>query len=203
MEVQLKELIEKIKNDGVESAKAQGEEIVAKARQEAKEIVAQAQKAAKEAQETAAKEAQASEERGRQALQQAGRDLLLNLTQKITGLFDAALAKHTREALDEGALTALVKEAFSKLELKGQNLALHLSEADAQKIGEALKAALGSSVKGGLEIKPTKSVEAGFRIEEKEGGAFYDFSSQALAENLAAYLNPKLAEDLKKAASLK
>jgi V/A-type H+-transporting ATPase subunit E len=35
---------------------------------------------------------------------------------------------------------------------------------------------------------------------EKDGSAFYDFSSEAVANMLSAYLNPRLAESLKTAA---
>jgi len=42
-------------------------------------------------------------------------------------------------------------------------------------------------------------IDGGFRIAEKDGSAFYDFSAEAVAAMLSAHLNPKVAEILKNA----
>jgi len=45
----------------------------------------------------------------------------------------------------------------------------------------------------GVELKPVKGAKAGFRIGEKNGAAYYDFSADAVADMLSAYLNTRLA----------
>ena len=65
---------------------------------------------------------------------------------------------------------------------------------------KSLTAALKAEIKKGLEIKPDKTLSAGFRIGVKNGAAFYDYSAESLAEMFAAYLNPKVAGLLKVAA---
>ena len=64
----------------------------------------------------------------------------------------------------------------------------------------SLKTALKAEIKKGLEIKPDKTLTAGFRIGVKNGAAFYDYSAESLAEMFAAYLNPKVAALMKVAA---
>ena len=201
MEMQLGELIQKIKEDGVVSAQQQSARIIQEAEQRARALIKSAEERAQKIEEEAKIKADQDEARGREALVQASRDLLLNMTNKITSLFDASLGKAVARATDEKVLSALISSVLKGMDKKNDYV-IELSPDDARKIGDALVASFGKEVKGGLEIHPTKMVEAGFRIQEKEGKAFYDFSSKTIAENLAAYVNPKLAEDIKKAAGL-
>jgi V/A-type H+-transporting ATPase subunit E len=50
-----------------------------------------------------------------------------------------------------------------------------------------------------VELKFDRSLDAGFRISNKDGSAYYDFSAESVAELFSAYLNPRLAETLKNA----
>ena len=87
MELQLDELIQSIKKDGLEAAEQQKKDIIAEAESEARRIIERAQKEADE--KTAAAEAKIRkfEESGKASLQQAGRDLILNLKKKIEEIF--------------------------------------------------------------------------------------------------------------------
>ena len=62
------------------------------------------------------------------------------------------------------------------------------------------KAELKAEIAKGLEIKPDKTLSAGFRIGVNNGAAYYDYSAESLAEMFSAYLNPKVAALLKTAA---
>jgi len=57
----------------------------------------------------------------------------------------------------------------------------------------ALTAKLSSDLSSGVEIKPFKGLDAGFRVSMKDGSAFYDFSDSEIAAMLGRYLNPRLA----------
>jgi V/A-type H+-transporting ATPase subunit E len=74
-----------------------------------------------------------------------------------------------------------------------------LSEGDLKKLDDSFKSGLAYALKGGVELKAGKNIDGGFHIMEKDGSAFYDFSSEAVANMLCAYLNPRLAETLKNA----
>ena len=62
------------------------------------------------------------------------------------------------------------------------------------RIERALPAIVDGITKKGLEIKPTADAKAGFVVSEKSGNAYYNFTSEGIAEILAEYLNPRLAE---------
>ena len=75
-----------------------------------------------------------------------------------------------------------------------------LSAKDLKALEAGLTSELKAEIAKGLEIKPDKTLSAGFRIGVKNGAAFYDYSAESLAEMFAAYLNPKVAALLKVAA---
>ena len=79
-------------------------------------------------------------------------------------------------------------------------LSVLLSEKDLKALESTFKTKLKAEIKKGMEIKPDKTIAAGFRIGVKNGAAFYDYSADALAEMFAAYLNPKVADLMKIAA---
>mgnify|MGYP004451444885 FL=1 len=76
-----------------------------------------------------------------------------------------------------------------------------VAEKDLKKLEAAFKTSLKAEIKKGLEVKPDKTLSAGFRIGIKNGAAFYDYSADSVAELFAMYLNPKIAELLKTAAT--
>jgi V/A-type H+-transporting ATPase subunit E len=54
-------------------------------------------------------------------------------------------------------------------------------------------------LKKGIELKPFPELQAGFRIAMKDGSAYYNFSDQGIAEILAEYMNPRIAEIVQEA----
>ncbi len=65
---------------------------------------------------------------------------------------------------------------------------------------DSLLAAVADQVRRGLAIKPSSSILAGFRVSEKNGAAYFDFTDSALAEYLMEHLNPRLAACLEEKA---
>lgn len=198
MDVQLKELLEKINQEGVKSAEEKAAEIVAAAEKKAEDLVAQGEKKAASIVENARQEAERFEQSGKDALKQAGRDLVLNLEKEITLLFDAVLKKKTAESLKGEALKSSVVSVVKGWTEKGSaDIALLLSDDDFTAMEKELNSALAAEMKKGVEIKPSKNVDAGFLISEKDGSAYYNFSADGIAEILAESLNPRLAAILK------
>ena len=72
-----------------------------------------------------------------------------------------------------------------------------LSEDDWQKVQSAVMDQMSAELKKGVDIKPSAQLEAGFRIAEKDGSAFFDFTDRGLTEFLMVFLNPRVAELLK------
>ena len=54
-------------------------------------------------------------------------------------------------------------------------------------VSEELKSQLAEQLKGGLEIRPSKKVQAGFRLAAKDGSSYLDCSDEELSEMLMPF----------------
>ena len=194
MDVQLKELIDKIKIDGVKSAEENAARIITEAEDQASVIVGKAQVDADSLRETAKADAEKTERSGREALRQAGRDLLLTVKSEIEALFGKVLETETGKALNNDLLAEVVTAAVKSLsESDKGSIEVLVPERQLSELEADLVSKLGSEISTGLEIKPFKGLDAGFRISRKDGSAFYDFSEKEIAVMLGRFLNPGLA----------
>ncbi len=195
MDAQLQKLIEKIKEDGVQTAEEEAQRIREEAQKEAEKIRRDAKNEAEKLRTEAEQEVQRRELRGNEALKQAGRDLLLSLKGEIESLFDRYLQEAAGKALDDAEVmrdaVSAVLGSWSRDEEK--EMEVLLPEKKAADLEKALKGKLAEDIKKGLEIKTSPDLDAGFRISAKDGSAFYDFSAEGLAAALSQYLNPRLA----------
>jgi V/A-type H+-transporting ATPase subunit E len=195
MDVQLKELIETIKKEGVQSAEEKAAEIVKAAEEKSAQMVDHAQKEAERIIAKAKEEAVRAEQSGRDALKQAGRDLLLNLRRSITKVLDNVIRQDSASALHgkllEEAIVTLMK-SWNGEELGKLNVVLAPNDLSA--LENSLRSRLADEMKKGVELKANPSSKAGFRIAEKDGNAYYDFTAEGVAEVLSEYLSPRLAE---------
>ena len=195
MDVQLQELIDKIKKDGVASAEEQAAKIIAEAEAKAASIV----KDAKSQAESIEKEAKAASERfqkaGEDAVKQASRNLLISFRDGINAELRAIVQDETAKTYSKDLLAKLVPETVKAWADKSDSadLAVLLSKADLDALESGLKGALKDQIAKGLEIKADASLASGFRIGLKDGSAYYDYSSESVADLFAAYLNPKIA----------
>jgi len=199
MEIQLNELIEKIKKEGIESARTEAATIRADAEALAEKLINDAKREAETIIAQAEEEAARSQKAGIAALEQASRNLVLAFKGEIQGLLDnltaeAVASSYTADVIRE-ILPDLIKNWAAG---NADSLTALLSERDLKKLDDAFKTMLASALKGGVEIKAVKKLDAGFHIVEKDGLAFYDFSAESVAAMLSSYINPKLAEILKK-----
>ena len=201
MDVQLQELIDKIKSEGIKSAEKEASRVLKDAQHKANDIIAEAHNEASGIIAKARQEVQRFERTAKDAVAQAGRNTILSLRTRITELFDALIVQQTREAYTpevlEEAIVSLIK-SWSKKQLP--NLQVLLSSSDLKKVEKQLKSRLAAELKKGVELKPFPEIGAGFRIAMKDGSAYYNFSDQGIAEILAEYLNPKIAEIVQEAA---
>ncbi|MBI9099223.1 MAG: V-type ATP synthase subunit E [Spirochaetaceae bacterium] len=197
MDVQLKELIEKIKTDGVKNAEDKAAEIIRNAEIKSAEIIDNANKKALELKDAAKAEAARSEQSGKEALKQAGRDLILDMKSQIGEIFSHLLKNGTAEALSGKALTESITSIIKNWNGELEDLSVLVSENQLKEIEKELTAKLAKEIKSGLEVKPFKGATAGFRVSERDGKAFFDFTDEVLADYLSRYLNTSLTETLK------
>ena len=91
MELQIQDLVESIKRDGISEAEKRAAEIIADAKTKADEIVRTGAKDAAKLIEDARKEVAVMQQSGRAAVEQASRDVLLSLKKAIQAQFDILL----------------------------------------------------------------------------------------------------------------
>jgi len=195
MDVQLKELIEKVKNDGVKSAEEKAAAIVAEAEEKAAAIVKKAQEEAALYKENARRDAEKMEQSGREALKQAGRDLVLTVRKEIESIFNKIIREKAAAAFDAKLMGEAVSYAVKALAGdSADNLDVLIPEKTFNEVEKALKSELSAEISSGMDIKPFKGLDAGFRISSKDGSVFYDFSDKEIAAMLGRFLNPRLSD---------
>ncbi|MDR3325476.1 MAG: V-type ATP synthase subunit E [Spirochaetaceae bacterium] len=200
MDIQLQELIEKIKKEGIESANDAALKIKSDAEAEAKGIVDAAKKEADAAAAKGKVDAERFEKAGVAAVEQASRNLVLAFKSEIEGLLGKIVSKEIAKTYNDDVLKAVIPEVI-KGWLAGKGAVdVILDEARLSSLKSWSASALAAEIAAGVELKAGRSVGGGFRIGEKDGSAYYDFSASAVAEALADYLNPQLAEILKESA---
>ena len=201
MEIQLQELIDKIKKDGIESASGEAARVKRDAEAEAARIVAVAQKEAADIVSRGKVDAERFEKAGIAAVEQASRNLVLAFKGEIQGLLDKLTAEAVGSSYSADVVKGILPDLIKNWAVKNtDSLSVVLSEGDLQKLDGSFKSQLASALKGGVDLKAGKGIDGGFHIAEKDGSAFYDFSAESVAAMLSAYLNPRLAETLKAAA---
>lgn len=202
MDVQLQELIEKIKKDGVAAADKESAKRIADSEKKAEKIIADAQEKAAEIIKNAKAETARMEKASEEAIVQAGRNMLISFKDALLSEFEGIILEETNDKVSKDVLAKLIPEtvkAWSK-NTDASELSVLLSEKDLKALEASFKKQFKAQIAKGMEIKADKTLSAGFRIGVKKGAAFYDYSAETLAEMFGAYLNPKVAALMKDAA---
>ncbi|MCL2066816.1 MAG: V-type ATP synthase subunit E [Treponema sp.] len=195
MDIQVQELIDKIKRDGIETASGESARIKREAEKEAAQIVEAAKKEADEIISRGKQDAERSEKAGIAALEQASRNLVLAFREEIQNLLNKIVTAQLNASYGDDVLKAALPDLLKTWAAKDDDrLAVLLSENELSKLEGFFKQKLAAELSKGLELKVGRSIGAGFHISSRNGSIYYDFSAEAVAQMLSAYLNPKLAE---------
>ena len=108
MEVQLQELIEQIKKDGVETAEAEAKAIVEAAKSDAEKIIADAQAQADKILSLARTETERMTKSSEDAIRQAGRNLLISFRESVTRELNAIVSENVTAVYSSDALAGLI-----------------------------------------------------------------------------------------------
>ena len=198
MEIQVQELIDKIKKDGIGAASQEASKIKADAEAEARRIVEAAKKEAEQITSRGRQDAERSEKAGIAALEQASRNLILAFKDEIQSLLDKLVADHVSAHYNDEVIKSALPELLKNWAAKGENnLSVILTEGDLEKLQGFFKEKLTGELWKGVELKSSRKLSCGFHISNKDGSIYYDFSAESVSQLLSTYLNPKLAEILK------
>lgn len=201
MEIQLQDLIEQIKKNGVEVAEEKAEAIIEAAKTEADKIIsnakAEADKILASAKETNERMVTSSED----AIRQAGRNLLISFRESVSKELNAILNQNVTEVYSSEKLAELiikVVEAWAK-NPDAENIAVILNSESLNKLESVIIAGLKEKMLNGITLKAGDNFDGGFRIAVNNGSAYYDYSTEAVVEMLSNYLSPKVTELLREA----
>lgn len=197
MAMELNNLIDKIKKDGVEQAESDAAKIIADVKTQARGIIDDAQEKAQEIIEHAKEEASCFKVSSEKALKQAARDALLALRGRVTEFFARIIKTHVQDELSATVLKDIIMQAIEYSIKEGvMDIEIVVSERDKKALEKKLFAALRKEAKEKVLLKTSKAIEKGFRIGERGKDSYLDFTDQAIAEGFKRYLNPKLADAL-------
>ena len=193
----IKALIEKINQEGVQAAEKRAREIERAAQEKASEILSKAKREAdamlQEARERIAK----IEEKEKTLLSQAGRDLLLVLREEINAMLTALISREVRATLTPENMYKIISTIIqSACSQEDAAVTITLSAEDARALEGALLVKLKEETKKQIVLRPQENIHGGFVISFDAGQSQFDFSDKALAEYLGTYLKPKLKEIL-------
>ena len=180
MELQIQDLVSSIRKDGIDAANAEAEAIISEAKKKAEMIIADAKAEAKNIQETSEKEINILNESAALSAEQAKRDAMLAFKNEVQAEFEKILSAKIKNNLSDAALGKLIQAVVADEDV--QNYSVEVAE-----VSDSLKAELAEEIKNGLEIKPTKSVRAGFRLAAKDGSGYFDCSDEEIMQMLMPY----------------
>ena len=201
MEVQLQELIEQIKKDGVATAEAEAKAIVEAAKSDARKIIADAQAQADKILAGAKTETERMTKSSEDAIRQAGRNLLISFRESVTRELKTIVGENVSAVYSSDAfaemIVSIVKSWANNSD--AEDIAVILNTQDLNKLEETLLAALKEKVLKGITLKANDNFDGGFRIAVNNGSAYYDYSAEAVVDMISNYLSPKVSELLKEA----
>lgn len=201
MEIQLQELIEQIKKDGVAQAEKEADAILESAKAEADKIIADARLKADKMLLDAKSENERTVKSSEDAIRQAGRNLLISFRESVAKELNAVVSDKVAAVYSSAALEELIVKVVEGWASKpdAEDISVILNSKDLELMEEALLSALKAKMLGGVTLKANDDFDGGFRIAVNGGKAYYDYSARAVVEMLSGYLSPRVKALLKEA----
>lgn len=201
MEVQLQELIDQIKKEGVEAAETEAEAILKSAKEKSEQIITDAQAQADKILLNAKAENDRMVKSGEDAIRQAGRNLLISFRESVIRELKTIIGENVSAVYSSESLAQLIVSSVESWANKpdAEDISVILNGEDLKKLEETLLAALKEKMLKGITLKANDNFDGGFRIAVNSGSAYYDYSTEAVVDMLSNYLSPKVTELLKEA----
>ncbi len=194
MAEELQPLLDQIRKEGVEKAETEAAEILSQAKEKAAQIVRAAEAKAKELIAKAETDSEVFTQRSIATLEQSARDVLITVGQGIENIISEIVAESTKEALNIDVLEKMLVN-MSCAENQGETrIELLVSEADQKELVKFFAAKYSEKMGGGVELHVDNEILKGFKVSFADDHAYLDFTQEAIAEALTAFLRPKLAE---------
>jgi V/A-type H+-transporting ATPase subunit E len=192
MAEELQHLINKIRAEAIDKADAEASRILSEAKTKAAQTVKDAEAQAKALLEKAEKDSQAYTERSKKTLEQAARDVVLEVRQGVEKIIFGILAQNVDSALTP----ELVKQLLLSLanSYKGKAVSVSLSESDEKKLASFVTGEFKKALGAGTTVQSDSGIFAGFRLSFENNVVSQEWTNEAIADALAAILRPALAK---------
>lgn len=202
MEVQLKELIEKVKQEGIQKGREEARQILRDAEKEAESKILSARRDAEKIHKQAVEDAAKLKQEAEDSIRISLRDMTLKFRNRIHELFNRVILEEVQANMTTDFLKKVIEDLFGQWQ-KGDEtgVQLKLSRGDHDRLGQFFTSRLSDHLKSGVTVVPDPTLEKGFRISLRDGSLYYDFSARTIAEIISGDLEPAIAELLEKASS--
>lgn len=191
MDAKLDNLIEKLKEEGVEGARKAADEILSEARQQSEERMQEARQRAEQREKEAEARAEQFLSSAERAVKQAGRDAELLLRERIDALFTRVFRRQVADAMTPDLLKEVIGRIVDNW-AKGEAIEVEISGAQAEQLEATLLGGVAEEAEEGITLKPSAALSGGFHIKKKGEDVYYDFSDEAVSELLRSFLNDRI-----------
>jgi V/A-type H+-transporting ATPase subunit E len=195
MDQKLKELTEKLYQEGVAKGNEKAEQIVAEANQKSKQIIAEAEKKAQQLIAEAEKKAAELDKNTKSELQLASKQMISALEQEVVGLINGQItgAEIEKAVSDDQFIQQLIHAAVTNWAPKQDLLVVVPSEKQ-----KAVENYFSTKAKGlldsGLKIESVSGIKSGFQIGPADGSYKVSFTREDFIEFFKAFIRPKVVE---------
>ena len=206
----VRELIARIRDDGVEAGQARAEEIIAEARHEATRLLAEAREEARETHRKASAEIESFKDAALEALNLAARDARLQLASSLVASFEEHVRRLVAPVTHDGSLIralilVLAGQAAGEYP-RDQELEILVSDLLAGKeaenpeldqiIRDSVLGISGNMLREGVEIIPSNDVPGGARVRVVGEELEIDLTDEAISQLLLKHLLPRYRDIL-------
>ena len=193
MAEEIRDLIEKINQEGIRAAEEKAQTIEASAKQRADEILKKAKREAEEMIAAANDRIRREDEKEKTLLSQAGRDLLLSLRKEINAMLGRIVITEVRQVLTPDVLSRLLSEAVRNYSAgERSDITIFVNKKDLEILEKHFMYQLSEETKKTIRLRPSEEISGGFTISFDDGRSCHDFTDKALADYIGTYLKPKL-----------
>ena len=183
-------LIDQNSKEGIDSATQQADEIIANAKQQAERLIANAEKECADRLISAEQDAAALTERSIKTIKQAGRDLLILLGQSCEKVISSSLQHSVGNALSSDLLKELIKKSISS---ESGSIEITVNESEVKEL-TAYCAELAAESGADISLSSHSEILSGFTLGFKDKNVYLDYTGEAVADALGAFLRPELAK---------
>lgn len=197
MAEELQSLLEKINTDGIQKARAAGDEILAAARKQADEIIAAANAKAQTIVNEAGEEARRTVERSENAIRQSARDVALQLKSELESRLKTAVSNSAKEAMTPAFMASLIRDmALACCKDPDGEVKVFAAVNQSGVLENAVKDTLNDSFRKMPQIFGDSGVKGGLQISFNGEDVFMDFSTDAIVELVGNYTSERIRKIL-------